>query len=393
MEPVWIYGADGLWHQAEGATGEPGTDPPPPPPSTVKFAGHLPFQVRIGMNAVENKSNPNAAPRPQYDEAATLVGGDPGNVRRVFDGGNWISTNRLNTMVSETDESGQLAVGSLKVPSNRWDLVIAGNYDADLVTLRNWAIARRAAGKSPVLMTIHHEPNGDGPGSDNVANMRTWGLMQMYALNFFTGWRSRGTSNTGGTYNAGEDVRDIMAWTAIANGFWWGTKFYHPDRIAAAYPADLIAAFNDRGGPLCADMYDPTNATYTRTDGNRVESSITFAANYDSCWRQIQRMVTWARTNNVKAIGFGEMGNVTLANWDKTIEQLLTNRDIIAYACTFNNFQNSKWDWRHIPANYPVYNATNQHGLVDYGGDSLSAGYIEKFKTLRDRAYAETNPF
>ena len=402
---LWTFkAADNKWHHPDGRTIDAGTAPPPPPPGPL-FAGHLPFQVQIGMNAPEDTGNPTAPPRPQYTEAVALLGGDVGTVRRVYDFGNWISNSVLNGMVAEADADGVMPIGSLKVPGERWDQVIAGAFDADLTTLRNWAIARRTAGKGPVLMTIHHEPNNNGPwsasrpptngGTDyNLENMRTWGKMELYALNFMTGWASRGISNTGGTYNAAEDVRDIMPWHCIANGFWWGTKFPHDDLIAAAYTPTLIAAFNDRGGPLAADVYDPTNATYQRdANGDRIESSITFASNYDSCWREIQKMCAWARANNVKVIGFGEMGNVLTANYNNTIDQLMANRDIIAFACIFNNMAASKWDWVHKPADYPAYNGTNSNGLTDFGGDQLSQNYIDRFKVLLARSYAETAPF
>ena len=393
--PWWVYEAStGMWKHRDGRTVAPGTGPDPELPPL--FAGHKPFQVRFGMNSAENAANPLTPPRPQYDEAVTILGGHARlNVRRVFDFSNGISTNMANQMVEEPDQQVDcLPVMSFKVAGDDWDGVYAGAHDAELTTLRNWAIARRAAGKGPVLCGFHHEPNSDGPTADNLVNMQHWGRMQLYALNFMTGWATRGITNTGGTYNAAQDVRDILAWAPIANGFWWGTKFPHDDLIAAAYTPTLIAAFNDRGGPLGADMYDPTNATYSRDANNdRIEASITFASNYDSCWREIQKMCTWARANNVKSIGFGEMGNVLLANWDKTADQLMANRDIISYACTFNNFQASKWDWRHIPANYGIYNETNSNGLVDYGGDALSAGYVSKFITMRDRCWTETTPF
>lgn len=385
-EPVWIMGSDGKWRNASGATLGAGTLPPAELPPL--FPGHIANRVLVGMNAADDTGNPTGPPRPQYTEQATLIPGGTGYVRRVFSS-NWYSTSKLNEMIGVCEARNQLPVLSFKV-NNDWDGVANGDYDADLATWRAQAIAKRTAnggnGK-PYLASIHHEPNSDGPAGLTLLEQLTWwGKMQLHCVNYFSGWRT-------GTYNPAEDVSDIIVWAPIANGFWWGTKAYYPDRIAAALPPELIAALNRSGGPVLADMYDPPPNSWTYdTAGNRMESSFAFNSNYDRCWRLIEKMVAWARANQVKSIGFGEFGNVTLANWDLTIEQIMDNRDIISIALMYNNFQNSRWDWRALPADYPAYNGTNSRGLVDTGGDTLSAAYIDKFVTLRDRSVAETSP-
>lgn len=400
---IYVYESDGKWHNRSGDVVDPGTVTPPG--NDPLFAGHVPFQTLIGFNAPDE----GASSMPDYAEALPAIGATggnayyAGNVRRLFSASPPTTTS-LNNMLAKCDARNQLPVLSFKV-NDRWDEVAQGlldNYIDPIVTV---AKARRTAnggnGK-PFLVGFHHEPNSNGPTTDNLTNLTWWGLMQLYSLNYVTGWKSRGATNVGGTYVAADDVRDIVSWAPIANGFFWGTKFSYPDRIAACYPPDLIDAFNDRGGPLGADMYDPTldNITLSYDSNNyRIEASFVYPSNYDRCWREIQTMVAWARTNNVKSIGFGEMGNTNQANWQATIDQLMLNRDIISYALVFNNLQNSKWDWRLIPQDWGDtngFNPTQTVGgvtVVDYGGDPLSSAYIVKYKNLVDRSITETDPF
>lgn len=399
------FADDGKWHRFDGVTVDASSNPPPvdiPP----LFPGHLPFQLRVGFNAPDE----GAAALPDYTEMISAIGaqGDNirylGNVRRLFSSGT-TTASALRAMLAKTDARGQLAVISFKV-NNLWDEVANGLHDNWIDPIITVAKERRTVNGGngiPFLISFHHEPNGDGPaGMDVVTALTWWGRMQFYALNYITGWASRGYGSSGGTYDALNDVRDIAVWAPIANGFWWGTKFYYPDRIAAAFPPAFITAMNDRGGPILADHYDPTlkNVTVSYDSNNyRIESSIVYPSNYDRAWRQIQKMCDWARTNGVKAVGSGEIGNTNQANWQLCIDTALDNRDIFVIWLGFNNFQNSAWDWRMIPVGWGLTYGLNptQSGtgwtLVDYGGDPLSAAYQVKYKYLVDRALAETNPF
>lgn len=396
-----VFGADGLWRSRDGKTVDP-SGTPPVDPGTPLFAGHIPYRVIVGMNAADDGSGVI----PEYQLAGQVMGGGIyyGQARRMFSSATPTLT-KLTSMVNACESRGQLPVVSFKVGGD-WQGTAEGSHDDWLTMIRTYGINKRVANGGnglPFLIGLHHEPNGDWPsGMTAEEGLAWWGRMHVRLLNVVTGWASRGYGNTGGTYNASQDVRDIISVSPIANGFWWGTKFSYPSRVAAAYSPELIAAFNDRGGPLMADMYDPTldnvSVTYT-SDGDRVEASFGYPSNYDRCWREIQTMVAWARANGVKSIGFGEMGNTNQANWDATTDQLMANRDVISVALFFNNWQASKWDWRAWPANggdlYGLNATYVRDGvtMVDRGGDPLSAAYISKFKTMIDRSLAETSPF
>lgn len=333
------------------------------------------------MNAPEDKSNPATTPRPQYSEAETFLSPTHkgGYVVRTFSS-SWYSDARFNTLVRAADNHlpySQLPVISFKVPSNRWDLVIAGAYDADLTLWRNKVKARRlgnGGNGKPMLGAVHHEPDGNGPignpgGADRVENLALWGVMQEYLVNFFTGWAT-------GVYVPADDVSDIMGWATIANGHWWGTRFYFPDRIAAAYPQSLVNAMIRGRGVMMADFYDanPPNGDRFNPGG--------WKGIEDRCHIQIRGMINWARNSGEPMIGCGEFGCVNDYEFDNVWDVTYANRDIWAINLHFNNFLNSRWDWRMIPDSYPAYNGTNSKGLVDIGGTPVTASYIPKYNAM-----------
>lgn len=387
----FYYMGDGVWRDRAGNTAGSGTNPDPDPEGVSRFAGHTPFRVLIGMNAPEDKSNPATTPRPQYSEAESFltVNHKGGYVRRTFSGTNWYTDARFNQLVAEADAHlphKQLPVISFKVPSTRWDLLIAGNYDADLTAWRNKAKARRTAnggsGK-PMLAGIHHEPDGNGPigtpgGADRIANLTLWGQMQEYCVDFMSGWRT-------GVYNPAEDVSDIMGWVTIANGHWFGARFPKPDRIAAAYPRSLVDKMIRGRGVMMADFYDanPPNGSRTNPGG--------WNGNEDRAHVQMQGFVTWARSKGSPMIGCGEFGCVNDYEFDNVWDVMYENRDIWAIGLHFNNFLNSRWDWRMVPASYPAYNPVNDKGLVDNGGNSVTASYIPKYNTMVARSADPAN--
>lgn len=400
----FTYESDTLWHRYDGGTIPASVNPPTELPPL--YPGHLAFQVRVGFNAPDE----GASALPDYNEMISAIGatGDNvrylGNVRRLFSS-TTTTASELRSMLAKCDARNQLPVITFKV-NNEFDQVAMGNRDSWITPIITVAKERRVAnggsGK-PFLISFHHEPNGNGPaGMTLIEQLTWWGRMQFYSLNYITGWKTRGYTNVGGTYDANDDVRDIAVWAPIANGFWWGTKFPHDDRIAAAFPPDFINAMNDRGGPILADHYDPTlkNMTISYDSNNyRIESSFVYASNYDRSWRQIEKMCAWARANGVKAVGAGEVGNTNQANYQQNIDIVMANRDVFTIWLAFNNFQNSAWDWRMIPVGWGLTNGLNptQSGsgwtLPDYGGDPLSAAYITKYKNLVDRSLSETTPF
>lgn len=358
-------------------------------PAGPLFAGHVPYRVLVGMNAPEDKPNPASTPRPQYAEASTIIG-QPLYTRRVFSGNNWFTASAASNLVAGPQSLGQLPVMSFKVASGgssqAWDTVVSGAQDSVLTAWRNWAKGRRASAGGnglPVLAAVHHEPDGNGPigdpsGADRIANLELWGQMQLYLMNWFTGWAS-------GSYVAADDVSDIMPWCIIPNGHWFGLRFPKPDRISAAFPPALLAAMQRAGGPIMPDFYDanPPNGDRLNPGG--------YAANADRTSRQMTGFLQWARANGVKSVGCGEFGCTTAAQFFAVWDLLRANRDIWAIAMHFNNFAESRWDWRLLPAGYPAYNPVNGKGLADGGGDATSASYLAAFKTILDESISAAN--
>lgn len=391
VNDTFYYVAPGVWKDRAGNTAGGGIGPPPPPVGESKFAGHTPYRVLIGMNAPDDQANTSSTPRPQYTEAETFLTPNHkgGYVRRTFSGTNWYTDARFNALVADADSHlpyNQLPVITFKVPATRWDLVLNGTYDADLVLWRNKAKARRLAnggnGK-PMLAGIHHEPDGNGPigspgGADRIANLELWGAMQEYCVNFMSGWAT-------GSYVAANDVSDIMGWVTIANGHWFGSRFPKPDRYNAAYPQSLVNAMKRGRGVMMADFYDanPPNGDRLNPGG--------WQGNEDRASVQIQGYVTWARNHGEPMLGCGEFGCVNDYEFDNVWDVMYANRDIWAIGLHFNNFTNSRWDWRMVPDSYPSYNPVNSKGLTDLGGTPVTASYIPKYNLMVARSADPAN--
>lgn len=337
---------------------------------TPLFAGHVPWTNFWGMNASESV-------RPTEDEALTIIGGNIYS-RRKFTSSE-VTTNWLNSRLDEIDILGAYGVLSCKVNGDAWDQVVAGNKDSMLNIVRDVAIARRGAGKPAFAFTIHHEPDGDGPigdpsssNADRIANLELWAQMQIYCSNYFAGIKDA-------SYNAANDVSDVMAWCSIANGHWWGTKFPKPDRVAAAHPQALYDVFEQNGSILLGDFYDPEPPNGDRDNPGG------YPANADRTSVKIAGFIDWADScGGTVALGCGEFGTTTDVEMQAVFDVIMARRDVWAITMYFNSFANSKWDWRLIPDSYPAYNGTNSKGLVDEGGSVMTELQLEKYRTLRD---------
>lgn len=346
--------------------GEQGTNPDPDPPPPVDpdppvgrklFAGHVPNRVLVGMAA-------SGSQRPTEDEALSILGGVIYE-RRIFTQSN-PSTAALNNMLAECDSMNAYPVTSFKIGD--WAGVAAGNFDSQLNLIRNIAIQRRTAGPGgtpmPFACGIHHEPDGDGVLSE-------WADMQIYCSNYFAGIKN-------GQYTAANDVTDIMAWQAIANGHWWGPKNRDNTKINAGFPASLVTVFRQNKSLLLADFYDPN------PPGDNAANP--YPANADRTSKKIQSFIDWARSNNCGAIGCGEFSTTTSDELQRSWKVMRDNRDIWVVSNYFNSFANSRWDWRLIPNGYPAYNGTNSKGLTDIGGTTLTEAQLLAFRVMRNES-------
>lgn len=362
---------------------EPPTDPDPPPEPPASgslFAGHIPGRLLWGMAASESL-------KPTYNEALSIIGGQVYERRHFF---STTTTDAMTSMLTKTDAAGQYAVLSGKVPNDNWTLVVNGGYDSTLNIMRDVAVARRNAGKPAFAMGLHHEPDGDGPigdpkGADRIANLSLWCKMQIYCSNYFAGW---GTDVNGNktTYNAANDVRDIMAWQSVANGNWWGLRFPKPDRIAAGYSAKLAQTYTENKSLALADFYDanPPNGDRDFPGG--------YATNADRASRQMLGYIRWARDmGSGFGIGCGEFSTTEETEQQRVFDLMMANRDIWAIANWFNNFANSRWEWRLIPDSYPSNGYINTtktssqypNGFPDQGGSQATERNLVKFRALR----------
>lgn len=347
----------------------------------VLFAGHVPNRVLVGMATPAEGSNAT----PGWVEARQLIG-QPIYEARRFDSGSY-SAAALSAMFAEADTASAYPVLSFKTPSNDWVAVANGGSDVDLLAIYNKAVGRRASGPGgspqPFAMGFHHEPAGDGP-------LGEWAAMQLYCCYYFAGRRG-GTA--GSTYVAAHDVRDIMAWCTIGNGFWWRTTANPAAGADAnvAYPQTLIDALRINKGILMADTYDVDYVDQTgaltneslRTPGSGVRTSV-----------RIDNMLTWGRNKNCGAMGLGEFGVIDDSQMTACWQVIRANRDIMAVVNYFNSQNNSDHEWRVIPADYPAGNPTGSKGLVDFGGNAQSAGRLAAFKTMltESTSVAYTSP-
>jgi hypothetical protein len=347
--------------------------------ATPRFAGHVPNRVIVGMAAPSDGSTYD----PGLTEAETIVGQTVYESRRFTSG--WISSTNFNGMLDEAEIFGAstLPVISFKVPLDNWAGVAAGDFDADLIVLYNLAIGRRTSGAGgtpqPFLCSIHHEPNGDG-------DLGTWAAMQQYCCYFFAGRRG-GTAAS--TYVAGNDITDIMAWAPCGNGFFWinNTNANYLASRAAMFPPSLITALNNNGGVVMNDFYD---VDYADQAGAMTDESLRVPGTGVRVSARIANFITWARANNVRSSGCGEFGAIDGTELTNCWVVMRNNRDIWSVANYFNSSQNSDHDWRLIPADYPAGNPTPPSGLVDFGGNTQSAGRLASFKTMLTQSVSAT---
>jgi len=305
----------------------------------ARFVGDRQGRVMMGM-AVTDKEASNL----QWEQAVSLLGtaGPNASVRRAFVSG-WITKASVDKWADWAESQGVYPVISFKVPGNNWAGVAAGTYDADLDVLCATLDARAVAKRAPVCVAVHHEPSGDG-------DLAVWARMQEYLSNRFAPWR------------------DVFCFTTISNGYDWGPRLGGKGEVATMYPPSLIAALNRNRHILACDTYDsadPTKLDYTR---------------YDRTSLKIAGFIAWARANGVQRLGLGEFGCHDAIDMQRCWTLISDNRDLFGYACYFNSGQNSRADWRLIPAVYAPDPAVTSY--TDLGGSIASANRLSVGKQI-----------
>jgi hypothetical protein len=305
----------------------------------ARFAGDIQGRVMMGM-AVTDKSASNL----QWEQAVALLGtsGQHACVRRTFVSG-WINKADIDKWADWAESQGVYPVLSFKVPGNDWAGVPTGKYDADLDLLCATLEARAAAQRAPVCVAVHHEPSGDG-------DLAVWARMQEYLSNRFAPWN------------------DVFCFTTISNGYDWGPRLGGKGEVAKQYPPSLIAALNRNRHILACDTYDSA-------DPSKLDYTL-----YDRTSLKMAGFVAWARANGVQRLGIGEFGCHDAIDMQKCWTIIKDNRDLFGYACHFNSGQNSRADWRMIPATYAPDPAVTSY--VDNGGSIASANRLSVGKQI-----------
>ena len=80
------------------------------------------------------------------------------------------------------------------------------------------------------------------------------------------------------------------------------------------------------------------------------------------------------------AIGLGEFGCHDAVDVTRCWTLINANRDLFGFACYFNSGQNSRADWRMIPAVYAADPAVTTY--VDAGGSIASANRLSAGKQM-----------
>lgn len=324
------------------------------------FAGHTPGRSYVGVSTSDG-----SAVGPGLDEQIDLLG-VPIYAYREFVGGQPTLSNG-RSMLNEADSVNSYAIVSWK--PGTWSRVFGGLEDAQLQVIYDLAVERRNQGKRPFAVALHHEPAGDTQGT-----LAEWAKMNEYCSWWFGGRRG-GTATS--TYNAANDVRDIMTFTGIGNGFWWRTSsMWTPTGSDAnvAWPAATLNAFRVNGGVILNDFYD---ADYINQSGAMTDPSLRHPGNGVRTSVRLTNFMNWYNQkvpNRDIAVGAGEIGCINGAEMQNCWKVIRQNRDVWALTMLFSSMANSDHDWRAIPNNYPVSSPVyvSSKGLRDFGGGNPS---------------------
>lgn len=321
-----------------GNSGDPNN---PPPDEQPKWAGHIPNRVLWGY-CVATASNAVLDYPTALSYSGTIY------TRRRFSSG-WVNANTINTFLNDIEGDNQYPWISFKVPSNNWAGVVNGQYDAGLDIIKERANAR--AGQW--MLTIHHEPNGDG-------NVTTWCNMQKYISNYLA------------------DVSDKVCLSAITNGFWFGPRQYNAaDSVTgrnAILNTDLIDTLNANGHMLATDPYDPTNDPNNATDEYLDQAG-------DRSGSRLQGFINFARANGVASAGVGEWGGATPLETKRIWNLCAANVDLVHISLLFNSTANSINNYMIVPDSFDA-----GPGLEDFDGTPITEAKLEMWQTARDNS-------
>jgi hypothetical protein len=255
----------------------------------------------------------------------------------------WITKASIDKWANWAEAEGVYPVISFKVPGNDWAGVASGRYNSDLDLLISTLTARKAAGRAPVCVAVHHEPSGDG-------DLTVWARMQEFLSNRFA------------------PSTDVFCFSTISNGYDWGPKNGGKGEVEAMYPRSLIDTMNRNRHIIGCDTYDSADAT-----------KLDYAL-YDRTSLKIIGFIAWARAEGVKLLGLGEFGCHNDLDITRSWKLIQDNKDLFGYACHFNSGQNSRADWRMTPNGYPPDPAVTSY--VDKGGSAASAARLAAGKQM-----------
>lgn len=358
-----VYGVRGVNASGNGPTRTALPNPLVQPTGTTP-AGVIPFRVLIGITAPDSgPSRPlwgNVPSSQSYDttavrnygDALTIIEGGVASRRiehkRAYSGS--FQTAEFNSGVNNVEDRDASLIPIVSFKHADVPGILAGTYDnSALADIRTAVKARRGTGKPAVWLSNQHEPS-------NAAStiLSNWGKMHAYLSNYFAGWDSTsGGAKVAGSYVAANDVRDVMTWVSINNGFIFPSN---TTLLNQTEPAIKHQMFAENGSIAMADIYEPISETGDwLVSGNGITTRAVIKDSLRRPSEKGQDFVDYMRQHAPGVLlGFGEIGTADGPEWTRTCQMSFDNRDVVVSLAYFDSGANSKWEWRLIPDAYPV---------------------------------------
>lgn len=383
---TWADDGSKWTHLVTGEVAPPGSLGAP------RFAGHVPGRVLVGFSAVADGNT--AWAYPGWTEQQQIID------RQIYLHRAFTPSTNANAWLSwiqgahaqEYSRPQGACYPILSFKCSSYTTMRDGGYASQMDAIRQWAKTRRTSGPGgtpqPFTLTFDHEPIGNPGGT-----LKEWGEAHTVLSNFFAGWTTNSGTWTKNTYNAADDVTDIMAWHSCPNGHPWRPNWWIQSYVDDMCPPFLIETFNENGSIIAPDFYDPNpNNARAWDDPTRFdESYYQFRPNQDRTSVGIQGFITWGKAQGIELMACNEFSAITGAEFTNAWHVIRANRDRWVWASAYSSPQNSRWDWRLIPEGYPGgqfpdVQKSGQWVLRDFGGKSSHQNRLNAFRTMVDES-------
>jgi len=363
---------------------------PGPSPMPSLFAGHIPGRVLAGFSAPADSNVTYAFPG--WTEQRAILN------RTVYMHRDFTPTTNQNQWLSWVQTSHNWNYTRAQGPMypvlsfkcSSYTNMRTGSFDAALDAIRQWAKTRRTSGAGgtpqPFALTFDHEPIGNPGGT-----LQEWASAQVKCSNFFAGWTTNATTGDKVAYNAADDVSDIMAWCSIPNGWPWGPKGGNQSHVNNMCPPLLRQTFMDNRSVIAPDIYDPEPPNALPAENpNRYNVAYNYAPNDNRVSKRMQAFIDWTDSvGYTGAIGCSEFSALEEDEFIRAWQVVRSVRDRWGWMSHFCSQQNSNWEYRLIPANYPGGQLPDRYSgstLVyrDHGGGSRQAARLAAYQQIID---------